>query len=226
MAEEARTHFHGSRGLAVNDLTDLQAILVIDAIERGVIALRVYDPEVAQARLWRRPRLLHAKLIIGDDHVLSGSSNFSNGGLRRNLEFMDDAAAMPELTEARRDAVARFRNPGRDWTQDAREILGSPERLVTPEEAVARTVIEAKGFTPWIAAGTTSAECPPARLSGGADLRGRGHDPRTRFRLRRGADRDGEAGNHLRPDGMDGHAAQVKHEQGDGEHDEGETCFS
>lgn len=161
VAEEARTHFLGSRGLAVDDLADLQAILAIDAIERGIIALRVYDPEVAQARLGRRPPLLHAKLIIGDDHVLSGSANFSNGGLWRNLEFMDDAAAMPELAEARRDAAERFWNLGRDWTEDALEILSSLVRLVNPEEAVARTVIEATGFTPWIAAGTTSAGRPP-----------------------------------------------------------------
>jgi hypothetical protein len=161
VAEEARTYFLGSRGFTVDDLSDLRAILAIEAIERGIIALRIYDPEIAQPLVGRRPAMLHAKLIVGKDHALSGSSNFSNGGLRRNLEFMDDAQATPELAAARRQAAERYWEMGRDWTDDALRILRSLVRLVTPEEAVARTIIEATGFTPWIAAGETSAGRPP-----------------------------------------------------------------
>lgn len=132
-------------------------ILAIEAIERGIIALRVYDPDLAQPLVGRRPPMLHAKLVVGHDHALSGSSNFSNGGLRRNLEFMDDAVGTPDLAIARRQAAEQFWLMGRDWNEDALEILRSLVRLVSPEEAVARTIIEAKGFVPWIAGGETSA---------------------------------------------------------------------
>lgn len=157
VAEAARTYFLGSRGFAVDDLADLRAILAIEAIERGIIALRVYDPDIAQPLVGRRPPMLHAKLVIGHDHALSGSSNFSNGGLRRNLEFMDDAVGTPDLASARREAAEQFWLMGRDWKEDALEILRSLVRLVSPEEAVARTLTEAKGFVPWIAGGETSA---------------------------------------------------------------------
>lgn len=157
VAEEARAYFLGSRGFAVDDLADLRAILAIEAIERGIIALRVYDPDLAQPLVGRRPPMLHAKLVVGHDHALSGSSNFSNGGLRRNLEFMDDAVGTPDLAIARRQAAEQFWLMGRDWNEDALEILRSLVRLVSPEEAVARTIIEAKGFVPWIAGGETSA---------------------------------------------------------------------
>ena len=135
--------------------------LAIEAIERGTIALRVFDPDIAQEVVGRRPPMLHAKLVIGDGHALSGSSNFSNGGLRRNLEYVDDAAALPDLAAARREAAERYWEMGRDWTEEALAILRSLVRLVSPEEAVARTVIEATSFTPWIAAGDTTAGRPP-----------------------------------------------------------------
>lgn len=161
VAEEARAFFLGAQGLSVGDLADLRAVLAIEAIERGTISLRVFDPDVAQSVVGRRPPMLHAKLVIGDGHALSGSANFSNGGLRWNLEFVDDAAASPNLAAARREAAERYWAMGRDWTEEALAILRSIVRLVSPEEAVARTVIEATSFTPWIAAGDTSAGRPP-----------------------------------------------------------------
>ena len=161
VAEEARRHFLGARGLSVVDLAELRAVLAMDAIERGIIELRAYDPALAEAGLGRRPHMLHAKLFIGERSVLSGSANFSIGGVRRNLEFIDDAGSWPELAAARREAAERFWETGRDWTEPALEILRSLLRLVTPEEAVARTVHEATGFAPWRAAGETSAGRPP-----------------------------------------------------------------
>lgn len=156
VAEEARAFFLGAQGLSVGDLADLRAVLAIEAIERRTISLRVFDPDVAQGVVGRRPPMLHAKLVIGDGHALSGSANFSNGGLRWNLEFIDDAAASPDLAAARREAAERYWEMGRDWTEEALAILRSLVRLVSPEEAVARTVVEATGFTPWIAKGNVS----------------------------------------------------------------------
>lgn len=88
------------------------------------------------------------RTIGRDGHALFGSANFSNGGFRWNLEFVDDAAASPDLAVARREAAERYWEMGRDWTDEALAILRSLVRLVSPEEAVARTVIEATGFTP------------------------------------------------------------------------------
>jgi hypothetical protein len=161
VAQEARQYFLGARGLSVVDLADLRAVLAMDAIERGIIQFRAFDPTLAEAKLGRRPPMLHAKLIVGEGSALSGSANFSVNGLRRNLEFMDDAQAWPEIAKARRAVAEQYWEMGRDWTETALEILRSLIRLVAPEEAVARTVHEATTFTPWRVAGNTSAGRPP-----------------------------------------------------------------
>lgn len=161
VADEARQHFLGARGFSVVDLADLRAVLAMDAIERGIIQFRVFDPELAKVSLGRRPPMLHAKLFVGEQTALSGSANFSINGLRRNLEFMDDVDAWPELAAARRAAAEQYWDIGRDWTESALEILRSLIRLVTPEEAVARTVHETTSFTPWRVAGETSTGRPP-----------------------------------------------------------------
>ena len=157
VAEEARAHFLGARGLSVVDLADLRAVMAMDAIEAGIIQFRVFDPDLAEARLGRRPSMLHAKLFVGATTSLSGSSNFSTNGLRRNLEFTDNVSGLPDLAEARRAAAEQFWDMGRDWNDVALEILRSLIRLATPEEAIARTVHEATNFIPWRVAGETSA---------------------------------------------------------------------
>ncbi len=161
VAQEARSYFLGARGLSVADLADLRAVLAMDAIEQGVIQFRAFDPVLAEAELSRRPPMLHAKLIVGAKSALSGSANFSINGLRRNLEFMDDASIWPDVADARRAVAEQYWEMGRDWKETAVEILRSLLRLVTPEEAVARAVHEATNFTPWRVAGNTSAGRPP-----------------------------------------------------------------
>ena len=161
VADEARQHFLGARGFSVVDLADLRAVLAMDAIERGIIKFRIFDPDLAEEKLGRRPPMLHAKLFVGGDKALSGSANFSINGLRRNLEFMDDADAWPKLATARRAAAEQYWDMGRDWTETALEILRALIRIVSPEEALARTVHEATTFTPWRVAGETSTGRPP-----------------------------------------------------------------
>lgn len=161
IAEEARAYFLGAHGFSVGDLADLRAVLAMNAIERGIIALRIYEPTRAAEVLGRWPPMLHAKLFVGETSVLSGSANFSHGGLRRNLEFTDDARAYPELARIRRESAERFWEMGRDWTDTALEILRGLVRLVSPEEAVARTVHEATGFRPWQVDGEQSTGRPP-----------------------------------------------------------------
>jgi len=161
VGEEARAYFLGTRGLSVNDLADLRAVLAMNAIERGIISIRAYDPALAKQASGRQPAMLHAKLFIGEKSALSGSANFSNGGLRRNLEFMDDASAYPDLADARKRSAETYWGMGRDWTETALEILSSLIRWVTPEDAVARTVHETTSFAPWRVAGNTSTGRPP-----------------------------------------------------------------
>ncbi|WP_252947270.1 hypothetical protein [Oceanicola sp. 502str15] len=159
--EEARHYYLGSRGLSVSDLADLRAVLAVEAIERGIIQFRVFDQDLAREQIGRRPTMLHAKLFVGPKAALSGSANFSQGGLRRNLEFIDDVSDRSDLAIARRTAAENYWGMGRDWTDAALEILHALLRLVSPEEAVARTVIEATSFTPWCVAGDTSTGRPP-----------------------------------------------------------------
>jgi energy-coupling factor transporter ATP-binding protein EcfA2 len=161
VAEEARAYFLGTKGFTVGDMADLRAVLAMEAIEHGIISLRAYDPELAAPLLGRKPQMLHAKLFVSERFALSGSANFSFGGLRRNLEFIDDAAPLPDLFAARTDAAERFWEMGRDWTEAALEILRGLVRLVTPQDAAARTVIEAMGYVPWHADGISSAGRPP-----------------------------------------------------------------
>jgi hypothetical protein len=128
VAEEARQHFLGSRGFSVVDLADLRAVLAMDAIERGIVKFRIFDPELAEQELGRRPPMLQAKLFVSEESALSGSTNFSINGLRRNLEFMDDANAWPGLATARRAAAEQYWEMGCDWTKTALEILRSLTR--------------------------------------------------------------------------------------------------
>ncbi|MGX0977714.1 hypothetical protein ACSSVY_003449 [Roseovarius sp. MBR-51] len=74
---------------------------------------------------------------------------------------MDDANTWPDLANVRRAAAEQYWEMGRNWTETALEILRSLICLVTPEEAIARTVHEATNFTPWRVAGETSAGRPP-----------------------------------------------------------------
>lgn len=161
VSDEARSYFLGSRGLSVSNLADLRAILALEAIEKGAITFRAYDPALAAAKIGRRPAMLHAKLFIGVDCVLAGSANFSNAGIRHNLEFADDVSRFPELAAARRDSAEAFWEMGTDWTETALEILRSLIRRVSAEEAAARAVVELNSFLPWKVAGNTTAGRPP-----------------------------------------------------------------
>ncbi|MBC2835149.1 hypothetical protein [Paragemmobacter straminiformis] len=161
VSDEARSHFLGARGLAVSDLADLRAILALEAIERGAISFRAFDANKAAETLGKRPTMLHAKLYVSKERVLSGSANFSNAGMRSNLEFIDDVSDYPDLAKARRESAEAFWKMGEDWTETALEILRGLIRLVSAEEAAARSYVEMTGFIPWMVGGLTSAGRPP-----------------------------------------------------------------
>ena len=161
VSQEASDYFLNAHGLSVGDLADLRAVLALEAIEKGIISFRAFDADLAAKVVGRRPPMLHAKLFVSDNCVLSGSANFSNAGMRLNLEFADDVSSYPDLAQARRESAEAFWAMGVDWNESAIEILRSLIRTVSAEEAAARSVQELNSFLPWQVAGNTSAGRPP-----------------------------------------------------------------
>lgn len=158
---EARDYFLEARGLSLRSLDEMRAVLAHDAVSSGAIALRSFDADLARDRFSRRPAMLHAKLYVSNEGALAGSANFSIGGLRRNLEYVDDLAPFPELAQIRRQVAEELWELGSDWTDDALEILRALLRPVSAEEALARTVSEMTGFAPWRVGGDGAAGRPP-----------------------------------------------------------------
>jgi len=164
LSEEAREHFLETRGLSLRSLDELRAVLAYDAIASGAISLRIFDADLARERFDRSHAMLHAKLFLSDAGALAGSANFSIGGLRRNLEYVDDLQAFPDLAETRRQAAENFWALGTDWTEQALEILRALLRPVSAEEALARTVHEMTTFSPWRVGGDGAAGRPPLQF--------------------------------------------------------------
>ncbi|MEL6413949.1 MAG: phospholipase D family protein [Pseudomonadota bacterium] len=161
LSEEARDYFLETRGLSLRSLDELRAVLAYDAIASGAISLRIFENDLAQERFGRTYAMLHAKLFISDAGALAGSANFSVGGLRRNLEYVDDLKAFPDLAATRRQTAEDFWALGTDWTKQALEILRALLRPVSAEEALARTVHEMTSFSPWRVGGDGAAGRPP-----------------------------------------------------------------
>lgn len=164
LSEKARDFFLETRGLSLRSLDELRAVLAYDAISSGAISLRVFDAELARERFGRSHAMLHAKLFLSDAGALAGSANFSAGGLRRNLEYVDDLQPFPDLARTRLRVAEDFWSLGTDWTDQALEILRDLLRPVTAEEALARTVSEMTGFLPWRVGGDGAAGRPPSPL--------------------------------------------------------------
>ncbi|MCA0929758.1 phospholipase D family protein [Ruegeria profundi] len=161
LSEEARDYFLETRGLSLRSLDELRAVLAYDAIASGAISLRIFDNDLARERFGRTHAMLHAKLFISDTGALAGSANFSVGGLKRNLEYVDELQAFPDLAATRRVAAEDFWTLGTDWTEQALEILRALLRPVSAEEALARTVHEMTSFSPWRVGGDGTAGRPP-----------------------------------------------------------------
>ena len=65
-----------SRGISILDVDIV--FNALQALEEGKVEVRIGC---------KKDRLLHAKVYIGDNEAIIGSSNFSDGGLRSNREF-------------------------------------------------------------------------------------------------------------------------------------------
>tara|TARA_R110002095_G_scaffold211442_1_gene199644 strand:- start:18 stop:3200 length:3183 start_codon:yes stop_codon:yes gene_type:complete len=161
LSDEARNYFLETRGLSLRSLDELRAVLAYDAITSGVISLRIFDATLARERFSRSHAMFHAKLFLSDTGALAGSANFSMGGLRNNLEYVDDLEPFPDIAETRRQVAEDFWCLGTDWTGQALEILRKLLQPVSAEEALARTVHEMTAFSPWRVGGDGAAGRPP-----------------------------------------------------------------
>lgn len=153
--ESLRRYFLERQGLQVEDAADLQAVLAIGAIERGDVALRLFDAGRAREVFGlSSDRRLHAKIVASPLGAVAGSANFSRAGLWRNIEYTDDVRLGPagdtrQLAQARIDLAERIWDASNDWTDEALEILRTLLRPVTAEDAVCRLLAEQQGFGPW-----------------------------------------------------------------------------
>ncbi|MGK8235795.1 phospholipase D family protein [Roseovarius sp. MS2] len=161
LSHEARDYFLETRGLSLRSLDELHAVLAYDAIASGAISLRIFDAGLARERFGRSHAMLHSKLYVSDSGALAGSANFSYGGLRRNLEYVDDLQPFPDLAKTRRQVAEDFWTLGTDWTDQALDVLRALLRPVSAEEALARTVHELTSFQPWRVGGDGAAGRPP-----------------------------------------------------------------
>lgn len=155
--EEMRLFWLERSGLRVEDHSDLMAVLARDAIISGKIQLRVFDPGLAK-KLYgiSGERRMHAKIVSSPLGAVAGSANFSRSGLYRNIEYADGLdTGSHELEEERRKAAEQIWEASVDWTKEALEILDKLIRPVSAELAVARTIVEQKGFKPWLSGDRT-----------------------------------------------------------------------
>ena len=157
VSEEMRLFWLERSGLRVEDHADLMAVLARDAIISGKIQLRVFDPDVAKELYGiSGDRRMHAKIVSSPLGAVAGSANFSRSGLYRNIEYADGlGTGSHELEEERQKAAEQIWEASVDWTKEALEILDKLIRPVTAELAVARTIVEQKGFQPWLSGNRT-----------------------------------------------------------------------
>jgi hypothetical protein len=157
VSEEMRLFWLERSGLRVEEHSDLMAVLSRDAIASGKIQLRVFDPALAKELYGiSDDRRMHAKIVSSPLGAVAGSANFSRSGLYRNIEYADGLdTGSHELQEERRKAAEQIWEASVDWTKEALEILDKLIRPVSAELAVARTIVEQKGFEPWLSGDRT-----------------------------------------------------------------------
>jgi superfamily II DNA or RNA helicase len=113
----------------VSVLTGGGAVRLIEAIEKG------------QVRFFAGENL-HAKIYLGEESAIFGSSNFSRQGLRQQREangrFERGADRYEELSEI----VSQFKSESRECSAEIRELLEDLLQPVRWEEALARAAAE------------------------------------------------------------------------------------
>ena len=130
------------RGISI--LLSAKLLICIERLK----AARLLARYVARSR-WR----LHAKIYVGDQAATMGSSNFTNPGLRNQLEANvrfqknENAAKSADGEEHKRyqetvQIAEQFWDLGTDYNQQLIELLEKLLRLVPWQEAIARASAE------------------------------------------------------------------------------------
>lgn len=91
---------------------------------------------------------LHAKIYVGNKHVILGSANFSINGLKQqqeaNIRIMDSPEGTTEhyQYDSIRQIAENFYRQGADYTEDIIKLLQQLLSLVSWQEALARAITE------------------------------------------------------------------------------------
>ncbi len=107
-------------------------------------ALEMLEQERVKARyLGTSRQRLHAKIYAGDNAITIGSSNFTDPGLRYQIEANTRFTKKDKtrFSEARQIAE-NFWNRGADYNAELKDLLNALLRVVTWEEALARGCAE------------------------------------------------------------------------------------
>ncbi|MDE0591384.1 DEAD/DEAH box helicase family protein [Halocynthiibacter sp. C4] len=152
VTEEMKLFWLERSGLHVEDDEDLLAVLARQAILKGIIQLRVFDPILAKEKLGiSGERRLHSKIVSSPKGAVAGSANFSKSGLYRNIEYADDLDnGSHDLQLKRTQSAEQVWDASVDWSEEALEILDKLIKPVTAEDAMARMIAEQTGFEPWL----------------------------------------------------------------------------
>jgi hypothetical protein len=132
------------------------------------------DMEGFEARIGAaNDRMVHAKVVVTDATVVTGSSNFTLGGLYRNHEVNARwDTATDEHPTAVRDLAEAIWNRGQPFTDEFRALARQLLRAVTWQEALARAcaaILEgewARDLLPWDELESLSPPLWPHQLEG------------------------------------------------------------
>ena len=125
------------RGISI--LLSAKLLLCIERLKAGTVQARYVA---------RSPWRMHAKIYVGDEAATLGSSNFTEPGLKRQLEanvrFQKAAKTNEEQTryEETVQIAEEFWKLGKDYNKQLIALLERLLRLVPWEEAIARAATE------------------------------------------------------------------------------------
>ncbi len=104
---------------------------LIENIEKGLVSFKILDG-------------LHAKIYVGDEEAMLGSSNFSRSGLilQKEANVRVERATQPEVYQAFQAIAQYYENEAQDANERIIKLLKQLLQLVTWKEALARAVGE------------------------------------------------------------------------------------
>ncbi len=126
--EEARRYWLEERGVSI--ALSAKLVHAIEAIDAGRLDCRAVTGTTR----------LHAKVVVSDTSVMIGSSNFTDAGLRTQLEanVRFDIATRPDDAADARRVGENYWDIATDWNAELRALLDAMLRVVGWREALSR----------------------------------------------------------------------------------------